>query len=56
MSLYATDRYNTALLHGLVKKLIPESLGKGIEKLTEGILPLKNVFVRKTETVKKPEV
>jgi len=33
-------------LRDLVKKLIPESIGKEIEKQTQGILPLKDVLVR----------
>merc|ERR1711971_33522 len=39
----------------LVKKLIPESIGKEIEKQTQGIYPLKDVLVRKVKILKKPK-
>merc|ERR1719240_508530 len=42
-------------LRELVKKLIPESIGKEIEKLTQGIYPLKDVLVRKVKILKKPK-
>lgn len=42
-------------LRDLVKKLIPESIGKEIEKQTEGIFPLSNVLVRKVKIIKKPK-
>merc|ERR1711862_858150 len=42
-------------LRDLVKKLIPESIGKEIEKQTQGIFPLKDVFVRKVKILKKPK-
>ncbi|CAE8692467.1 unnamed protein product [Polarella glacialis] len=42
-------------LRELVKKLIPESIGKEIEKQTQGIFPLKNVMVRKVKILKKPK-
>ena len=42
-------------MHGLVKKLIPESIGKEIEKQTQGIFPLKDVLIRKVKIVKKPK-
>merc|ERR1712014_428505 len=42
-------------LRELVKKLIPESIGKEIEKQTQGIFPLKDVLVRKVKIVKKPK-
>merc|ERR1712060_388906 len=41
-------------LRELVKKLIPESIGKEIEKQTQGIFPLKDVLVRKVKILKKP--
>ncbi|KAB1218130.1 40S ribosomal protein S3a-1 [Morella rubra] len=34
-------------LKELVRKFIPESIGKEIEKATSGIYPLQNVFIRK---------
>merc|ERR1719181_2223378 len=42
-------------LRDLVKKLIPESIGKEIEKQTQGIYPLKDVMVRKVKILKKPK-
>merc|ERR1711904_369800 len=42
-------------LRDLVKKLIPESIGKEIEKQTQGIYPLKDVLIRKVKIVKKPK-
>jgi len=42
-------------LRELVKKLIPESIGKEIEKQTQGIFPLKDVLVRKVKIMKKPK-
>jgi len=42
-------------LRELVKKLIPESIGKEIEKQTQGIFPLKDVLVRKVKILKKPK-
>merc|ERR1711957_197988 len=45
----------TVQLRELVKKLIPEVIGKEIEKQTQGIFPLKDCFVRKVKIVKKPK-
>jgi len=42
-------------LRELVKKLIPESIGKEIEKQTQGIFPLKDVLIRKVKVLKKPK-
>jgi len=42
-------------LRDLVKKLIPESIGREIEKQTQGIFPLKDVMVRKVKVLKKPK-
>merc|ERR1719188_2273615 len=42
-------------LRELVKKLIPESIGKRIERETQGIFPLKDAFVRKVKILKKPK-
>merc|ERR1711865_442967 len=42
-------------LRDLVKKLIPESIGKEIEKHTQGIFPLKDVLIRKVKILKKPK-
>merc|ERR1711862_320326 len=42
-------------LRELVKKLIPESIGKEIEKQTQGIFPLQNCLIRKVKILKKPK-
>jgi len=42
-------------LRELVKKLIPESIGKEIEKQCQGIFPLKDVLIRKVKILKKPK-
>lgn len=41
-------------LKELVKKFIPEALGKDIEKACQGIYPIQNVYVRKVKTIKTP--
>lgn len=43
-------------LRDLVKKFIPEMIGKEIEKHCKGIFPLQNVFIRKVRILKKPKV
>jgi len=42
-------------LSDLVAKLIPESIGREIEKATEGIYPLKDVLIRKVITLRAPK-
>ncbi|PSS16009.1 40S ribosomal protein like [Actinidia chinensis var. chinensis] len=39
----------------LVLKLIPESIGREIEKATSSIYPLQNVFIRKVKILKFPK-
>merc|ERR1711915_608474 len=39
----------------VVNKLIPDSIGKDIEKSCQGIYPLHDVFVRKVKVLKKPK-
>jgi len=39
----------------LVKKLLPEALGKEMEKQCKGIFPLQNCMIRKIKMVKKPK-
>merc|ERR1719384_985123 len=50
-----TKEAGTVMLRDLVKKLIPESIGKEITKQTQGIFPLKDVLVRKVKILKKPK-
>ena len=42
-------------LKDLVGKFIPESISKEIEKATQGIYPLHDVFLRKVKIIKKPK-
>merc|ERR1712113_1043383 len=46
---------STSALRDLVKKLIAESIGKEIQKQTQGIFPLKDVLIRKVKIIKKPK-
>jgi small subunit ribosomal protein S3Ae len=39
----------------LVKRLIPEQIGRQIEKASQGIYPLKDVYVRKVKTLRAPK-
>merc|ERR1711920_1182119 len=50
-----TNEAGKVQLRELVKKLIPESIGKEIEKHTQGIYPLKDVLIRKVKILKKPK-
>lgn len=42
-------------LKELVAKFIPEAIGREIEKLTQSIYPLQNVFIRKVKILKAPK-
>jgi hypothetical protein len=42
-------------LKELVRKFIPEMIGKEIEKATSSIYPLQNVFIRKVKILKAPK-
>ena len=42
-------------LEEVVNKLIPDSIGKDIEKACQSIYPLHDVFVRKVKMLKKPK-
>ena len=46
----------TVELKDFVLKLIPEVIGKEIEKSCQGIYPLHNVFVRKVKILKSPKL
>merc|ERR1712066_705441 len=50
-----TNEAGKVQLRELVKKLIPESIGKEIEKQTQGIFPLKDTLIRKVKILKKPK-
>merc|ERR1712226_87705 len=51
-----TNEAGKVQLRDLVKKLIPESISKEIEKQTQGIFPLKDVLIRKVKILKKTQV
>jgi small subunit ribosomal protein S3Ae len=50
-----TNEATKGQLRELVKKLIPEVIGKEIEKQCQGIFPLKDVMIRKVKILKKPK-
>jgi small subunit ribosomal protein S3Ae len=50
-----TKEASSGDLSELVKKLILETIGSEIEKATQSIYPLQNVFVRKVKTLKAPK-
>merc|ERR1711964_703014 len=46
---------SSCTLAQLTQKLIPEVIGREIEKATQGIYPLQNVHVRKVKLLKAPK-
>uniref|UniRef100_A0A2K5F786 Small ribosomal subunit protein eS1 n=1 Tax=Aotus nancymaae TaxID=37293 RepID=A0A2K5F786_AOTNA len=50
-----TREVQTNDLKEVVKKLIPDSIGKDIEKACQSIYPLHDVFIRKVKMQKKPK-
>mmetsp|Transcript_3496 Transcript_3496/g.8357 ORF Transcript_3496/g.8357 Transcript_3496/m.8357 type:complete len:251 (+) Transcript_3496:48-800(+) len=50
-----TKEATTCDLKDLVKKFIPESIGKDIDKACQGIYPLKDVYIRKVKLLKAPK-
>lgn len=50
-----TQEASKVQLRELVKKLIPESIGKEMEKQCQGIFPLKDCLIRKVKILKKPK-
>jgi len=53
---HIVQRESQVDLNELVAKFIPEIIGKEIEKATQGIYPLQNVFIRKVKTLRAPKV
>ncbi|CAA91095.1 40S ribosomal protein S1-A [Schizosaccharomyces pombe] len=49
------NQANGCSMKELVQKLIPEVIGRAIEKATNNIYPLQNVFVRKVKILKAPK-
>ncbi|CAG2224021.1 RP-S3Ae [Mytilus edulis] len=50
-----TKEVSTNDMKEVVNKLIPDSIGKDIEKACQGIYPLHDVYVRKVKVLKKPK-
>ncbi|KAM6944074.1 small ribosomal subunit protein eS1-like [Lycodopsis pacificus] len=50
-----TREVQTNDLKEVVNKMIPDSVGKDIEKACQSIYPLHDVFVRKVKLLKKPK-
>ncbi|QHO35742.1 40S ribosomal proteina [Arachis hypogaea] len=50
-----TNQATSCDLKELVRKFIPEMIGKEIEKATSSIYPLQNVFIRKVKVLKAPK-
>merc|ERR1719150_3388241 len=50
-----TKEVSTADLKETVNKLIPDSIGKDIEKACQSIYPLHDVYIRKVKVLKKPK-
>ncbi|KAJ7961242.1 40S ribosomal protein S3a [Quillaja saponaria] len=50
-----TNQATSCDLKELVRKFIPEMIGKEIEKATTSIYPLQNVFIRKVKILKAPK-
>ncbi|XP_014227104.2 40S ribosomal protein S3a [Trichogramma pretiosum] len=49
-----TDDVSKSDLKGVVSKLLPDAMAKDIEKATQGIYPLHDVYIRKVKVLKKP--
>eukprot|EP00914_Ancora_sagittata_P021611 GHVO01042864.1.p1 GENE.GHVO01042864.1~~GHVO01042864.1.p1 ORF type:complete len:273 (+),score=50.56 GHVO01042864.1:26-820(+) len=47
---------SSSSLKEVVNKLLPDSIGKDIEKACQGIYPLHDVYVRKVKILKKPKL
>ena len=50
-----SSQASTSTLTELVNKLIPEVIGKEIEKACHGFYPLQNCHIRKVKMLKKPK-
>jgi small subunit ribosomal protein S3Ae len=55
MTQIITDEASKCDIKDLFLKFVPEIIGKEIEKATQGIYPLQNVFIRKCKVLKKPK-
>jgi len=54
MTTTMTKEINSSDLKTLFEKLVPEVIGRQIERETQGIYPLQNVFIRKVKILKRP--
>lgn len=50
-----TSQVSSSDLKAVVQKLIPDSIGKAIEKSCQAIYPLQNVCIRKVKLLKQPK-
>jgi len=50
------NKESSVELHELVNKFMLEQIGREIEKATQGIYPLQNVFIRKVKVLKAPKL
>lgn len=55
MTQIITEEAGKCDIKDLFLKFVPEIIGKEIEKATQGIYPLQNVFIRKCKILKKPK-
>ncbi|DAZ95423.1 TPA: hypothetical protein N0F65_006313 [Lagenidium giganteum] len=55
MTQIMTEHASKVDIKDLFLKFIPEIIGKEIEKATQGIYPLQNVYIRKCKIMKKPK-
>ncbi|UYV79512.1 RPS3A, partial [Cordylochernes scorpioides] len=51
-----TKEVNNSSLKDVVSKLIPDSIGKDIEKACQNIYPLHDVMIKKVKVLKKPKI
>jgi len=42
-------------LHDCFRKIVPETIGREIERATEGTYPLQNVLIRKVKMLRAPK-
>ncbi|ETI53941.1 40S ribosomal protein S3a [Phytophthora nicotianae CJ01A1] len=55
MTSIMTEEASKCDIKDLFLKFVPEIIGKEIEKATQGIYPLQNVYIRKCKILKKPK-
>lgn len=55
MTSIVTNEISTGDLANIVKKLLPDSIAKDIERACQGVYPLHDVYVRKVKVLKKPK-